>query len=369
MAPKHTRYLDFPCFALNWGEHGRVMISGGGGGAQYGIVNCLSVFQVNNLEKPTTLTAVLKENTQDNIVTNITYSRERRLYACSLGGNCRLFFLNKEGEAKELVQFQTDFAAEPYQKAVRFSSSGDLLATAGEDGTLRLWQLSAEHVEGQDHSVPIAAPKLLHSCTGHTKAVNDIDFSPDGSLVCTSSFDLSCLIFAVASGLCIKRLTFAVANGPNLIFRGCRFSKDGQYLFTVQTPPRGSAYITQWTVGTDFAALKTVVAHLKPISAFTISEDSIYLGVGTNDGAVKIFCANSLACLNERKPHEMPVTNVSFGMEKRPVALLSGSADYTYHFLPIAKGFSLITLLVLLLLIALAVLMTLKFHFKMDVGF
>jgi WD40 repeat protein len=55
-------------------------------------------------------------------------------------------------------------------------ASGELLATASFDQTVRLWDTAT----GQPHGQPLQ---------GHTGPVNDVTFSPDVSLLATASDD------------------------------------------------------------------------------------------------------------------------------------------------------------------------------------
>jgi WD40 repeat protein len=61
-------------------------------------------------------------------------------------------------------------------ESVAFSPDGNLLATAGQDGTVRLWN--------PDTGDPVGRP-----LTGHTDAVASVAFSPDGNLLATASID------------------------------------------------------------------------------------------------------------------------------------------------------------------------------------
>lgn len=62
---------------------------------------------------------------------------------------------------------------EPLQKVVRISGNGKLMATAGCDGHVRLWQF------------PTLKP--LRDIKAHEKEIDDLDFSPDGQKVWNKS--------------------------------------------------------------------------------------------------------------------------------------------------------------------------------------
>jgi hypothetical protein len=71
--------------------------------------------------------------------------------------------------------------------AVEFSPDGKLLATASYDNTVRLWDVDSAKPRGE----PLA---------GHKGGVNGIAFSPDGKLLASASYDKTVRLWDVDSG-------------------------------------------------------------------------------------------------------------------------------------------------------------------------
>ncbi len=73
-----------------------------------------------------------------------------------------------------------------------FSPDGKLLATCGDDQTIRIWDPS----DG----------RCLHILQGHTHVVKFIAFAPDSSLIASSSYDATIKLWDVQTGNCLKTL-------------------------------------------------------------------------------------------------------------------------------------------------------------------
>lgn len=107
---------------------------------------------------------------------------------------------------------------------VDFSPRGDLLATAGKDGTARIWSTSTwEPVR----TIPAARTE-----------VNVAAFSPDGQVLATVDDDGMLKLWSVATGRCV--LERAAHRGPSVI---ARFTADGK---TVITGGRKDGFIRLW---------------------------------------------------------------------------------------------------------------------------
>jgi WD40 repeat protein len=145
-----------------------------------------------------------------------------------------------------------------------FSPDGTLLATTSDDDTVRLWQMPA----GDQVAV----------LTGHTGAVWGCAFSPDGALLATASDDRTVRVWRVDTGT-----TWTVLAHPDWV-TNCGFSPDGALLATTSTD--GSVRLWRIPDGDQIAALS---GHTGGIWGCAFAPDGRTLATTGHDGTVRLW--------------------------------------------------------------------------------
>lgn len=272
-----------------------------------------------------------------------------------------------------------------YVRAVAVSPRGDLLASAGDDRVIRLWDLEtglaravlrghtkavrcldfspdgARLASGSvDRSVRLwdvdrALP--LHRMTGHGKSVFSCAFSPDGGRLVTGSADTTCRLWDLETGTQVARM-----GGSLFAVQSCAFSPDGRYVISGSLDrsltlwhartgrplgnfhghrgwvqccaflPGGSRVVSGsqdrtlriWERATGQEVMRMVSSE-GPVLSCAVSPGGAWLVAGTKDGSVTCFDASTGDPRWTRRVHRGPVHSTAFG--GRGELVVTGGAD------------------------------------------
>ncbi|HEY7314353.1 MAG TPA: protein kinase [Gemmataceae bacterium] len=142
-----------------------------------------------------------------------------------------------------------------------------LLASAGEDGMVRLWE--------------VPAGREKHCLCGHVGPVHAVAFRPDGDCLASAGDDGTIRVWGATSGR--ERFCLRGHDGP---VRAIAFSPDGRRLASAGD----DGTVRLWT-GADGQELLMLGDHGDPVYAVGFSLDGCYLATGGRDEAVRIWDA------------------------------------------------------------------------------
>jgi WD40 repeat protein len=206
--------------------------------------------------------------------------------------------------------------------AVAFSPDGRRLASASDDGTVRLWDP--------------ATGATLATLAGHTRRVFAVAFSPDGRRLASASDDGTVRLWDSATGAAQAMLTGSDSPVASPV-QAVAFSADGRRLAS----GGWDQAVRLWDPATG-AAVATLIAHLREVTAVAFSADGRWLVSASMDRTVRLWDPATGAAVATLTGHTREVTAVAFSPDGR--RLVSASRDQTVRLWDPATGDAVATL-------------------------
>ncbi|MFM2061815.1 MAG: hypothetical protein RLZZ507_1485 [Cyanobacteriota bacterium] len=206
--------------------------------------------------------------------------------------------LNQIREKNQLIGHQ-----EPV-RSVAFSPDNQIIASASDDGTIKLWQRDGTFIK---------------NLTEDKNKVNSISFSPNGKMI-AAGYDNGTIKIWQRDGKLIKTFNYTNNSLDKNTVYSISFSPNGKMIAS------GSNDNTIKLWGLDGKLIKTFTGHQRSVYAVSFSPDGEKIVSGSADHTIKIWNLDG-TIITTIKNDKNPIYAVSFSPDGKTIA--SGNKDKT----------------------------------------
>lgn len=184
--------------------------------------------------------------------------------------------------------------------------SDDLLGSAGDDNSLRLWPIGSADA---------------HHITGHTAKIVDIAMAPDGDTIATASWDrtvgLTSRSAAMVGG--DSKLERRLA-GHKLGVNALAFAADGNRLFSASV----DGTIREWRYADDAPISRVIVNHGFGINELIVNDADGWLAYGAVDGGTRLIDLATGDLIKDFTLERRPILSMAYDPHAKRLAVGDG---------------------------------------------
>lgn len=251
-----------PIYAVAFTPDGHGMITGGGNPGSDNAARLWDLTAVNRAPGDPTQSPIVLRGHDQPIRTVAVTADNHWIITAGDDGTVRLWNLQAKFPAAEQIVLRGHVGR---VSAIAVGPSGRRLATVGYDGTARLWDLQSRD--------PNVDPVVL---SGHRGWIASVRISPDGQWLVTGGFDTTARLWDLSAE--DPTAESIVLAGHTDCVGSVAFSRDGRWITT------GSLDKTArlWDLQAEETAAASIVlrGHTGPIHTMAISPDSRWLVTG-----------------------------------------------------------------------------------------
>ncbi len=235
----------------------------------------------------------------------ITINPERALLIALEANKTTQTFESLDALRQTLLAPHARFILKGHTEAVndaQFSPDGALIVTASVDKTARVWDANT----GQQVGI----------LQGHTDGLRRARFSPDGTLIATASADKTARVWDA------KTFQPRALLQHDAAVNDLKFSSDGKFLATASED--GTAHLWDPSTGGERFVLR---GHTKGVAALDFSRDGTRLVTLSKDNTARVWDTSNGQSLFELKPETGSFTQARFSRDGKRI-LTAGSDNF-----------------------------------------